>query len=358
MAKPPKMTALRLLQDVLKDPDRKSVYTIITEILSLSSFRRGFPRYYFSRFLFKKGRLNIKDYSSASFLYKIKPFFNEHDLREVLENKLYFDFFFRQFKISLPNIIMYNFRKMFVVGNVRRDINTPNEFKMLLAEIFRLNSSYNSIFIKKTYWSFGGDRVYKIFPDQINGDTEMINRLYFEVIESGFLFQETLIQHPDLNILNPSCINTLRLDTFIDRDGHIEIISGHMRMSISNLHVDNVGSGGCAVSIDLNKGKLRKEGYLPFKTCGVTILKAHPITNTIFEDFSIPFFTEAKELVIRAASFIPGLRLVGWDVAITSSGPIIIEGNSDYDMSGNDLVDGGYLANPVFRKVLAEINYL
>jgi hypothetical protein len=54
----------------------------------------------------------------------------------------------------------------------------------------------------------------------------------------------------------------------------------------------------------------------------------------------------------------PGLRLVGWDVAIGESGPVLIEGNSDYDISGNDLTEGGYLANPRFRKVLHETSYL
>ena len=54
----------------------------------------------------------------------------------------------------------------------------------------------------------------------------------------------------------------------------------------------------------------------------------------------------------------PGLRLVGWDVAVGESGPILIEGNSDYIIRGNDFTDEGYLANTTFRKVLHEINYL
>jgi hypothetical protein len=52
------------------------------------------------------------------------------------------------------------------------------------------------------------------------------------------------------------------------------------------------------------------------------------------------------------------LRLVGWDVAIGASGPVLIEGNSDYDITGNDLADGGYFANPTFRKAFHEIKYL
>ncbi len=54
----------------------------------------------------------------------------------------------------------------------------------------------------------------------------------------------------------------------------------------------------------------------------------------------------------------PGLRIVGWDVGIGETGPVMIEGNSDYEITGNDIADGGYRANPVFRKVLRELNYL
>jgi hypothetical protein len=82
------------------------------------------------------------------------------------------------------------------------------------------------------------------------------------------------------------------------------------------------------------------------------------VTKRIFGNFTIPFFDEAKELVIKTASFTPSLRLVGWDVAISENGPVMIEGNSDYEIRRSDLTYGGYLANPVFRKVLHEINYL
>ncbi len=179
--------------------------------------------------------------------------------------------------------------------------------------------------------------------------------LYFEVIEEGFLFQETVKQHSELNRLNPSCLNTIRFDTFIDIHNNIEIISGYIRMSINNSHVDNASSGGYAVGIDIESGVLKKEGYPKKLTDGVKLLTSHPITNVVFEDFSIPYFNEAKELVIRSSSFMPGLRLVGWDVAIGESGPVLIEGNSNYGMGGNELTMGGYRSSAVFRKILSEI---
>lgn len=359
MAKVKVLSPITLFLDLLKDPDRKPMYKIIAEVFYLFFVFKSFPRQYFSSYLFKKWRTNVKDFFPCQFLYdKIKPFINENQVREVLENKLYFDFFYSQFNVSLPKILMYNHRKMFVVDKKSIEINNTEDFKRLLEEIFKKNPSSDSLIIKRTYWSYGGDMIYKILSDQITKEPENIDELYTEVIKSGFLFQENVKQHPDLNKLNPSCLNTIRFDTFINTDGKIEIMSGYIRMSASNLHVDNIGSGGCFVNIDMETGKLNKIGYLTFKYTGVKVLTEHPITKTIFENFSIPFFSEAKELIIKTAGLMPGLRLVGWDVAIGESGPVLIEGNSDYDISGNDVAYGGYRANPVFRKVLKELHYL
>lgn len=359
MNKPSRRTTTSLIVEFFKDPDRKSLFKIIYEVIYLFFIFGSFPRHYFGRYLFKKEKTNIRDYFPTKFFdTKIKPFFNKKEVREVLENKLYFNFFYSQFNISLPKILMYNHRKTFVVGNKSMEVKSAADFKVLLERIFKQNPSYDSIFIKKTYWSFGGDRVHKLFLNQIATAPEIVNELYSEVIETGYLFQETIIQHPDLDKLNPSCINTIRFDTFIDTDGKIEICSAYIRMSIINYHLDNISSGGCQVGIDLETGKLKKNGYFKIRANGLSVFSEHPITKTVFENFTIPLFRQAKELVINAASFMPDLRLIGWDVAIGKSGPILIEGNSNYDLQGNDLAYGGYRSNPVFRKVLQEIYYL
>jgi hypothetical protein len=352
------LTNKDLFIQLLKDPDRKSFGRMVYEFFYLFVYYRAFPGEYFSRYLFKKGKTNILDYYHWKFLYNMKSLFNEKEVCEVLENKLYFDFFFRQFDISLPKILMYNYRKMFVVDKKAFEVTSASEFRVLLAERIRRDCSGNSIIIKKTYWSFGGDKVYKVYLDQLSSDSEMINELYFEVIKAGYLFQETIKQHPVLNKLNPSCVNTIRFDTYIDPEGKVELISGYLRMSFRNCDVDNISLGGCMVGVDLHTGRLKKEGFSNLRDLGVTILTEHPITKTVFENLEIPFFLQAKELVLKAASFMPGLRLVGWDVAIGESGPILIEGNSDYDNTGNDLSEGGYRTNPVFQKVLKEYNIL
>ena len=176
-------------------------------------------------------------------------------------------------------------------------------------------------------------------------------------MNSEYLFQEVIKQHQKLDELNSSCLNTMRIDTFLDEKGKIDVISGYLRMSLNDLHIDNISAGGCMVGIDIQTGKLKNVGFPNIRTHGVKLLYEHPVTRVKFEEFSIPFFSQVKDLVIKSACYTPGLRLIGWDVAIGESGPVLIEGNSHYDLTGNDLSEGGYLANIRFKKVMDEMNH-
>lgn len=351
-----KITKKELLVNLYKDPDRKSLYKIFKELIALTFYYRDVPRHYFSKFLFKKNIINIKDYFPNKFLgAQVKLYFNDYSIKEVLENKLFFDLFYSQFDLRLPQVFMYNHEKVFIIDNKRYRVDNILEFKELLSKIFNDNPLLDSIIVKKTYQSYGGDKIYKLDRFQLLDDeSEFIDDLFSNIIKASFLFQKTIKQHAELDKLNPSCLNTIRFETFIDQKGEIDIISGFLRMSISNSHVDNVSQGGCLVGINILNGNLKKDGYTNFSHSGVKLLTTHPITKIKFDGFGIPFFEQAKNLVLKAAGYMPGLRLIGWDVGISESGPVLIEGNTWYNAHGNDIITGGYRTNPVFMKVLSE----
>jgi len=346
-----------LIRELLTDPDSKPALRMGFEILYLILYYRRSPHFYFSRYLFKKERTNITDYFPDSYLHKIKPYFNDSDTRDILENKHYFNSYFSQFGINLPRIIMFNNRTLFIDGSKSIMVRNAAEFRILLEQLFGRNNN-KPFFIKKTSWSYGGDQTYKLNRDQLDNDLAGIRTLYAEIVKSEYLFQETIEQHSEMDRLNPSCLNTMRIDTFMDKDGKTEIISAFLRTSIRNLHVDNISAGGCRIPIDIESGKLGKKGFSTFMTYGVTLPTQHPVSKTPFEDFTVPCFAEAKEMVIKAAGYIPSLRLVGWDIGIAENGPVLIEGNSNYNIPGNDLTYGGYRTNPVFGKVLQEYKEL
>ena len=54
----------------------------------------------------------------------------------------------------------------------------------------------------------------------------------------------------------------------------------------------------------------------------------------------------------RAAQVTPRLRSIGWDVALTPTGPVLIEGNPDWDLAMVQVHTDGYL-QPTVRQQLA-----
>jgi len=296
---------------------------------------------------------NFRDYYPDNFLDNLTSFFNDKTAAHVVENKLFFDLYFKQFEIRIPKTVMYNHSTFFVSGNESFQIKNSSELGERLRTIFRENPAYDSIIIKKTYGSYGGHQIYKLSKNQCGKDEKILNEIYDEIINTGYLFQETIVQHPDLDKVNPSCINTIRMDAFIDSNGKVEIISAFLRININNSHLDNISQGGYGIGINLSTGKLKKYGYCQ-PSFSIYPISSHPSTGTVFEDFQLPYFNEVKKLVLKAAGLMPRLRLVGWDVAISKTGPVLMEGNSGYGAGANDLLDGGYKSNSIYQKVLNE----
>lgn len=57
------------------------------------------------------------------------------------------------------------------------------------------------------------------------------------------------------------------------------------------------------------------------------IYSTHPISNHKIVGFKVPMFNEAVNLVKECSKIIPEVAYVGWDVAISENGPVIVEGN-------------------------------
>lgn len=133
--------------------------------------------------------------------------------------------------------------------------------------------------------------------------------------------EEPITQHPDMNVLYPDAINTVRFITFI-KNGEVNVLGATLRIGNGG-YIDNAGSGGVFASIDINTGKLDS---VAFDKVG-NKLEKHPITDQVIKGFQIPLWPKVIEICKKAALEIPDVRTVGWDVALTEEGPVLIEGN-------------------------------
>lgn len=183
----------------------------------------------------------------------------------------------------------------------------------------KLLQSEGELILKPSIDSGGGRDVCKI-----HGSECTIKKLeeYRQEFSGNFCIQEVFEQHPFLKSLNESSVQSIRVISFFSKQS-VEIFCASMRMGKPGNIVDNFVSGGYAVSIDVETGRIGDRlvdhdmRVYTAEECGLD--KA---------GFIVPHWEEAKRLVKILHPRLAHFGIIGWDVTIDASGrPKIIEYN-------------------------------
>ena len=89
--------------------------------------------------------------------------------------------------------------------------------------------------------------------------------------------------------------------------------------------------GNIEAPVTLNTGRLQNANRIPGTGAEIVTIPIHPKTKTAFAGFELPFWSEARRLVERTALLFLPVRTIGWDVALTPNGPVVVEGNVWWD---------------------------
>jgi len=220
----------------------------------------------------------------------------------LLDNKLKFKIVIKD-KINTPELVAFFNYKNKKISNF-------------------LNSQTEKIVIKPVK-GYGG-KGFKI----INSHEMSEN---FKNCYKDYLAENYIIQHSFFNDIFSDSVNTLRILT-IKKNNDIEILNIILKVGQkSTKNIDNIGQGGICINVNLETGYLGK-GYT-FYEYGHNEFIHHPDTGFNFYNKTIPFFKEAKEQAIKAHKLFSKFTIIGWDIAITENGPIMIEGNRIPDLS-------------------------
>ena len=345
------LSKISLLKYFFKDPDKKSYLKIAKELVVYAWVKKEWPIDYFRKSLYKKNIDNYTEYLSLKQYYSIieSDRILVRDMVDILENKLSFALFAKAQHIPTPKTLSYNFGKCFFYNSQNYHINTPKALKDFFLMVME-NSKQNALFIKPIS-GVGGKNCLLLTKQQLEttGWEAIAPRF-----NHNYIHQEKIEQHPDINTIYSNAINTLRVNTFLDKAGAPHIISALMRFGSGNLVTDNESSGGFFVAVNTKNGTLTGPGQQTIARSGKTY-STHPDTNTKLEGFKIPFIKEALKLCCETAIKVP-TRIVGWDIAITKLGPVIIEGNYNTSLHMADMAYGGLEKNPTIKTIFKEIN--
>ena len=322
---------------------------MIKEVFVLIVKKKEFPFYYF-KYVYRKGITNYLDYMSTTEMNNLgnSKVLHKPEYNSLIGNKLFFTLFSEKSAIKTPKLVSYNLGRIFYLNNTTTEIYTLNGLIVFFKNIFK-ELNIEELFFRPPS-DYGGKGCFKLTKKDLEKELETH---YLTILNGHFVHTEVVKQHSEINKIHRSSVNTLRLITLITSTNSIEIISAFMRFGVGKSIVDNSSAGGFFVGINLEEGTLKKTGhYLP--EFGGEEISKHPDNSFELEGFKIPFYKEACESVINATNVIPD-RLIGWDVAITDDGPIIIEANLGPHLPMSNIAYGGMLQNEYVKQLMQEL---
>ena len=191
-------------------------------------------------------------------------------------------------------------------------------------------------FVVKPAGGMGGSRIdfFEKRSDAVWSDGHLVSpgdlrrRLCLDAAYGPAIVQERIRNHASLAGLSGSeALQCTRMVTVVARSGEVEILVAFQKLIVGGHQIDNFAgawTGNLVASIDLGSGALGaawSDGAA--SSC-------HPDTGAAISGFRLPHWNVARALVERAALLFTPLRAIGWDVALTEDGPVLIEGNSEW----------------------------
>lgn len=140
-----------------------------------------------------------------------------------------------------------------------------------------------------------------------------------------WLVQPRLVNHPAWRELTPGPLSTLRIVTGrVPPDGRLVIVGVQARFALHNPCVDNVSAGGMSSFVDQETGRMNV-GMSWHGTPAEHV--RHPVTGGRIQGELVHNWPALRALALRAHEAAGGWSSIGWDIADTSLGPMIIEAN-------------------------------
>ena len=325
------------------DEPHKSKWQIFREQLFFIWKYGRYEKYYFA-YGFDRKSMDLKkicnEYivNESAFLKKI-DFHNDNPVqkivhgRSIIADKFYFYLFLKSLNIPTPKILYYT-------RNGKLLYNFDNQKEERVDVVFDKDID---AFAKPFNGQIGDGTFALTVRDSsvyIDGQLQSNTKDLIQTFkETNYIIQERIVQHPQMSRLCSTSVNTIRLLTLITPDEEVIAFRAGLRIGREGSIVDNCAKGGVFVGIDMNTGRLLKKGII--KPPYGNMVFQHPDNGVVFEGLEIPFFKEAVEMAKELHSRLYRVHSIGWDIAITQDGPIFIEGNSRWEISGTQAAVGG-----------------
>lgn len=166
-------------------------------------------------------------------------------------------------------------------------------------------------------------------------------------VENGVV-EEYIIQHPDIARLNPGAVSIVRFYSVVSPES--SYLFAPVFTAATNKDISNGCQDALTAMVDIRTGEVITDAV---DQNNMTDYAVHPVTGVPFKGLKLPFWQETIHMMRKAVPLAAKISNIGWDVAITENGPLIIEANTipgfnTAQYRGFAWVTEGYSYQPLF----------
>lgn len=278
--------------------------------------------------------------------------------KSFFQDKLSFDSRFRPLGLSVASVVaVYGYPKLECnyrnLNGKEESLQFFQEMRLIKQQIVIKDATGGggaSVYVVSG-WETKDGVDYAIFS---NGEFCPIDDLAEVLItsDSKWIIQERVSQHETLDAINPSSLNTIRVGVYLRDDGEIEIPFAILRVGTFASQIDSFTQGGLAIRICPETGEL-SELAARRPEFSRELIARHPDSDFLFSGVKIPYWKEILEELKEFARNSGDNRFIGWDVAVSPDGPVIIEGNHAWGAHIAQVNSTGILTDS-FVKILSD----
>jgi hypothetical protein len=153
-----------------------------------------------------------------------------------------------------------------------------------------------------------------------------------------FRKQDCLVQpyvenHPDIAQVTKGALASLRIVTGLNERAEAEFVASLIEL-LPGDRATSVVAIVCSIAPETGRIRL---AALP----NGRLVDCHPDTGLPLVGIDLPFWRESVDLVRRAhATVFPHFAFLGWDIALTKDGPVLLETNSEWGAIFHQMLDG------------------
>jgi hypothetical protein len=313
---------------------KKGTSQMDREIQVCKRYWKCYPYHYFMYDLYrddvKISDDDLKNFIPQFFWYRLfLPHYRSPKYMLITTNKIINDLIFRNLKIPQPETLFYI---------VNGDLFSPEMVKVTPEQIEHALANHitEKIFVKPVEGSGGKGIIIFHKTDAGHYKTRqnwILNRVFLDTIrnEQDYIIQAGIKQDLNISEIFPESVNTFRIFTE-NKDGKVRVVCAMLRIGRGRAEIDNISAGGICTNIDIASGKLGDFAI----SYAAEKYEEHPDTHFKFRNFAVSRWGEISKFTTESAVKMPFFTYLGWDIALTDEGPVVIETNNN---SAHDVME-------------------